>query len=167
LPSQISFLGGLAFNEGVNWLIKNVIREPRPCEGTVRPIGVMALVDLEWNDNCGVSEGAFPFASCWLWMSGCKKAGRDVSCEPVCADTSGVVWLYLWSVPVAVYRADLDHTLSSSLPRSPFNSDHKIWDAVQPLPVHVVFLCLFISVPLFKVKLQYQVLAVNMLKHLQ
>ncbi|XP_054077091.1 dolichyldiphosphatase 1 isoform X1 [Rissa tridactyla] len=28
----ISFLGGLAFNEGVNWLIKNVIREPRPCE---------------------------------------------------------------------------------------------------------------------------------------
>ncbi|KAF4789145.1 Dolichyldiphosphatase 1 [Turdus rufiventris] len=31
-PSQISFLGGLVFNEGVNWLIKNVIREPRPCE---------------------------------------------------------------------------------------------------------------------------------------
>nr|XP_025043153.1 dolichyldiphosphatase 1 isoform X1 [Pelodiscus sinensis] len=28
----ISFLGGLAFNEGVNWLIKNIIREPRPCE---------------------------------------------------------------------------------------------------------------------------------------
>ncbi|KFV64096.1 Dolichyldiphosphatase 1, partial [Dryobates pubescens] len=28
----ISFLGGLAFNEGVNWLIKNVIREPRPCQ---------------------------------------------------------------------------------------------------------------------------------------
>ncbi|XP_062497234.1 dolichyldiphosphatase 1 isoform X1 [Pezoporus occidentalis] len=28
----ISFLGGLAFNEGVNWLIKHVIREPRPCE---------------------------------------------------------------------------------------------------------------------------------------
>ncbi|KAI1232109.1 hypothetical protein IHE44_0007165, partial [Lamprotornis superbus] len=28
----ISFLGGLVFNEGVNWLIKNVIREPRPCE---------------------------------------------------------------------------------------------------------------------------------------
>ncbi|KAM6297076.1 dolichyldiphosphatase 1 isoform 2-T2 [Aegotheles albertisi] len=30
----ISFLGGLAFNEGVNWLLKHVIREPRPCEGT-------------------------------------------------------------------------------------------------------------------------------------
>ncbi|XP_064027319.1 dolichyldiphosphatase 1 isoform X2 [Pogoniulus pusillus] len=28
----ISFLGGLAFNEGINWLIKNVIREPRPCQ---------------------------------------------------------------------------------------------------------------------------------------
>ncbi|NXT79540.1 DOPP1 Dolichyldiphosphatase, partial [Zapornia atra] len=28
----ISFLGGLACNEGVNWLIKHVIREPRPCE---------------------------------------------------------------------------------------------------------------------------------------
>uniref|UniRef100_A0A7M4E7A7 Dolichyldiphosphatase n=1 Tax=Crocodylus porosus TaxID=8502 RepID=A0A7M4E7A7_CROPO len=28
----ISFLGGLALNEGVNWLIKNIIREPRPCE---------------------------------------------------------------------------------------------------------------------------------------
>uniref|UniRef100_A0ACB8EZW0 Dolichyldiphosphatase 1 n=1 Tax=Sphaerodactylus townsendi TaxID=933632 RepID=A0ACB8EZW0_9SAUR len=27
----ISFLGGLLLNEGVNWLIKNIIREPRPC----------------------------------------------------------------------------------------------------------------------------------------
>ncbi|XP_077161521.1 dolichyldiphosphatase 1 [Paroedura picta] len=27
----ISFLGGLLLNEGVNWLIKNLIREPRPC----------------------------------------------------------------------------------------------------------------------------------------
>ncbi|MEE6505563.1 hypothetical protein FKM82_005561 [Ascaphus truei] len=30
----ISFLGGLVINEGVNWVIKNIIREPRPCEGT-------------------------------------------------------------------------------------------------------------------------------------
>ncbi|XP_068925516.1 dolichyldiphosphatase 1 isoform X2 [Petaurus breviceps papuanus] len=30
----ISFLGGLALNEGVNWLIKNIIREPRPCGDT-------------------------------------------------------------------------------------------------------------------------------------
>ncbi|XP_077624490.1 dolichyldiphosphatase 1 isoform X1 [Crocuta crocuta] len=29
----ISFLGGLALNEGVNWLIKHVIQEPRPCGG--------------------------------------------------------------------------------------------------------------------------------------
>ncbi|XP_001505626.2 dolichyldiphosphatase 1 isoform X2 [Ornithorhynchus anatinus] len=29
----ISFLGGLALNEGVNWLIKNIIRDPRPCGG--------------------------------------------------------------------------------------------------------------------------------------
>ncbi|KAG8447991.1 hypothetical protein GDO86_015188 [Hymenochirus boettgeri] len=29
----ISFLLGLVINEGVNWLIKNIIREPRPCEG--------------------------------------------------------------------------------------------------------------------------------------
>ncbi|KAM4019480.1 dolichyldiphosphatase 1 [Anomaloglossus baeobatrachus] len=29
----ISFLGGLVMNEGVNWLIKNIVREPRPCEG--------------------------------------------------------------------------------------------------------------------------------------
>ncbi|KAH0615435.1 hypothetical protein JD844_004649 [Phrynosoma platyrhinos] len=27
----ISFLLGLLFNEGVNWLIKNIIQEPRPC----------------------------------------------------------------------------------------------------------------------------------------
>uniref|UniRef100_A0A8D0E9K0 Dolichyldiphosphatase n=1 Tax=Salvator merianae TaxID=96440 RepID=A0A8D0E9K0_SALMN len=27
----ISFLVGLLFNEGVNWLIKNIIQEPRPC----------------------------------------------------------------------------------------------------------------------------------------
>ncbi|XP_072285329.1 dolichyldiphosphatase 1-like isoform X1 [Pyxicephalus adspersus] len=30
----ISFLGGLVMNEGVNWLIKNIVREPRPCKGT-------------------------------------------------------------------------------------------------------------------------------------
>ncbi|XP_043914190.1 dolichyldiphosphatase 1 [Protopterus annectens] len=30
----ISFLGGLLLNEGVNWFIKNIIREQRPCEGT-------------------------------------------------------------------------------------------------------------------------------------
>ncbi|XP_063792554.1 dolichyldiphosphatase 1 [Pseudophryne corroboree] len=30
----ISFLGGLVMNEGLNWLIKNIVREPRPCEGT-------------------------------------------------------------------------------------------------------------------------------------
>ncbi|KAL8174791.1 UNVERIFIED_CONTAM: hypothetical protein K2H54_053854 [Gekko kuhli] len=29
----ISFLGGLLLNEGVNWLIKNIVREPRPCAG--------------------------------------------------------------------------------------------------------------------------------------
>nr|XP_020650483.1 dolichyldiphosphatase 1 [Pogona vitticeps] len=28
---QISFLGGLSLNEGVNWIIKNIIQEPRPC----------------------------------------------------------------------------------------------------------------------------------------
>ncbi|XP_015266893.1 PREDICTED: dolichyldiphosphatase 1 isoform X2 [Gekko japonicus] len=27
----ISFLGGLLLNEGVNWLIKNIVRETRPC----------------------------------------------------------------------------------------------------------------------------------------
>ncbi|KAM6215178.1 dolichyldiphosphatase 1 [Rhynchocyon petersi] len=27
----ISFLGGLGLNEGVNWLIKHVVQEPRPC----------------------------------------------------------------------------------------------------------------------------------------
>lgn len=85
-------------------------------------------------------------------------------CCELCACSSSVVWLHIWSVPVA------DHTLTilfSSLPRSPFNSVHKIWDAVQPLPIHVVFLCLFFSVPLFKVKIPGQVLAVNMLKHLK
>lgn len=34
---QISFLGGLALNEGVNWLIKHVVQEPRPCGGRARP----------------------------------------------------------------------------------------------------------------------------------
>jgi len=37
---QISFLGGLALNEGVNWLIKHVIQEPRPCGGRARASGV-------------------------------------------------------------------------------------------------------------------------------
>lgn len=36
---QISFLGGLALNEGVNWLIKHVIQEPRPCGGRARVVG--------------------------------------------------------------------------------------------------------------------------------
>ncbi|XP_029468265.1 dolichyldiphosphatase 1 [Rhinatrema bivittatum] len=30
----ISFFGGLLLNEGVNWLIKNLVQEPRPCEGS-------------------------------------------------------------------------------------------------------------------------------------
>ncbi|KAK1148605.1 dolichyldiphosphatase 1-like [Acipenser oxyrinchus oxyrinchus] len=29
----ISFFGGLVLNEGVNWLLKNIFREPRPCRG--------------------------------------------------------------------------------------------------------------------------------------
>lgn len=36
---QISFLGGLALNEGVNWLIKHVIQEPRPCGGRAQAVG--------------------------------------------------------------------------------------------------------------------------------
>lgn len=36
---QISFLGGLALNEGVNWLIKHVIQEPRPCGGRAQASG--------------------------------------------------------------------------------------------------------------------------------
>ncbi|MGH0151361.1 UNVERIFIED_CONTAM: hypothetical protein FKN15_020393 [Acipenser sinensis] len=30
---RISFFGGLVLNEGVNWLLKNIFREPRPCGG--------------------------------------------------------------------------------------------------------------------------------------
>ncbi|MGH0169190.1 UNVERIFIED_CONTAM: hypothetical protein FKN15_056363 [Acipenser sinensis] len=30
----ISFFGGLVLNEGVNWLLKNIFREPRPCGGS-------------------------------------------------------------------------------------------------------------------------------------
>lgn len=37
---QISFLGGLALNEGVNWLIKHVIQEPRPCGGEAQAAGI-------------------------------------------------------------------------------------------------------------------------------
>ncbi|ETE64015.1 Dolichyldiphosphatase 1, partial [Ophiophagus hannah] len=33
----ISFLGGLCFNEGVNWLIKNIVQEQRPCPGCTKP----------------------------------------------------------------------------------------------------------------------------------
>ncbi|KAI7795796.1 dolichyldiphosphatase 1 [Triplophysa rosa] len=29
----ISFFGGLVINEGLNWLLKHIVREPRPCEG--------------------------------------------------------------------------------------------------------------------------------------
>lgn len=35
----ISFLGGLALNEGVNWLIKHVVQEPRPCGGPHVAVG--------------------------------------------------------------------------------------------------------------------------------
>lgn len=35
----ISFLGGLALNQGVNWLIKHVIQEPRPCGGPHTAVG--------------------------------------------------------------------------------------------------------------------------------
>lgn len=37
---QISFLGGLALNEGVNWLMKHVIKEPRPCGGEAQAAGI-------------------------------------------------------------------------------------------------------------------------------
>lgn len=30
---KISFFGGLILNEGVNWLLKHILREPRPCAG--------------------------------------------------------------------------------------------------------------------------------------
>lgn len=39
LCQQISFLGGLALNQGVNWLIKHVIQEPRPCGGPHTAVG--------------------------------------------------------------------------------------------------------------------------------
>ncbi|XP_026154047.1 dolichyldiphosphatase 1 [Mastacembelus armatus] len=29
----ISFFGGIILNEGVNWLLKHILREPRPCAG--------------------------------------------------------------------------------------------------------------------------------------
>ncbi|XP_047381527.1 dolichyldiphosphatase 1 isoform X2 [Sciurus carolinensis] len=35
----ISFLGGLALNEGLNWLIKHLIQEPRPCGGPHTAVG--------------------------------------------------------------------------------------------------------------------------------
>ncbi|XP_006154022.1 dolichyldiphosphatase 1 isoform X3 [Tupaia chinensis] len=35
----ISFLGGLGLNEGVNWLLKHVIQEPRPCGGPHSAVG--------------------------------------------------------------------------------------------------------------------------------
>uniref|UniRef100_A0A672RW44 Dolichyldiphosphatase n=1 Tax=Sinocyclocheilus grahami TaxID=75366 RepID=A0A672RW44_SINGR len=31
--SQISFFGGLIMNEGLNWLLKHILQEPRPCGG--------------------------------------------------------------------------------------------------------------------------------------
>lgn len=34
--SQISFFGGLIMNEGLNWLLKHILREPRPCGGKKR-----------------------------------------------------------------------------------------------------------------------------------
>lgn len=30
---QISFFGGIILNEGVNWVLKHILREPRPCAG--------------------------------------------------------------------------------------------------------------------------------------
>lgn len=46
---QISFLGGLALNEGVNWLIKHVIQEPRPCGGRARASGLgLSQVGRSW-----------------------------------------------------------------------------------------------------------------------
>lgn len=33
LSGQISFFGGIILNEGVNWLLKHILREPRPCAG--------------------------------------------------------------------------------------------------------------------------------------
>lgn len=30
---QISFFGGLVMNEGINWLLKHILQEPRPCGG--------------------------------------------------------------------------------------------------------------------------------------
>ncbi|XP_049594323.1 dolichyldiphosphatase 1 [Syngnathus scovelli] len=30
----ISFFGGLTLNEAVNWMLKHILREPRPCAGT-------------------------------------------------------------------------------------------------------------------------------------
>uniref|UniRef100_A0A3B3QUX8 Dolichyldiphosphatase n=1 Tax=Paramormyrops kingsleyae TaxID=1676925 RepID=A0A3B3QUX8_9TELE len=33
----ISFFGGLVLNEVVNWLLKHIFREPRPCEGERAP----------------------------------------------------------------------------------------------------------------------------------
>lgn len=116
--------------------------------------------------RCRFLSSGMIIVGCWRALPplprvgfGCLGVRRLAEMCPVnsCAQTGGVVWLHLWSVPAAMYGVDLDHTLSSSLPRSPFNSDHKIWDAVQPLPVHVVFLSLFISVPLFKVKIHCQV----------
>nr|XP_061800000.1 dolichyldiphosphatase 1 isoform X2 [Nerophis lumbriciformis] len=29
----ISFFGGLTLNEGINWMLKHILREPRPCAG--------------------------------------------------------------------------------------------------------------------------------------
>lgn len=44
LCQQISFLGGLALNEGVNWLIKHVIQEPRPCGGRAGTLGIQIIM---------------------------------------------------------------------------------------------------------------------------
>lgn len=30
---QISFFGGVILNEAVNWVLKHILREPRPCAG--------------------------------------------------------------------------------------------------------------------------------------
>lgn len=98
---QISFLGGLALNEGVNWLIKHVIQEPRPCGGRAQASGV-------W----GSPRSGHYWEACIL-----------LSCP--------------FSLP---------HRPSS-------DSWHQVRDAFQSFPVYVVFLCLLLPFPVFKVSL--------------
>uniref|UniRef100_A0A452V3K0 Uncharacterized protein n=1 Tax=Ursus maritimus TaxID=29073 RepID=A0A452V3K0_URSMA len=95
----ISFLGGLALNEGVNWLIKHVIQEPRPCGGRARAVG----------------SGGSPVGTC--------QGGLH---PPI--------------------------LLCSLSPRPPHGSGHQVRDALQPFPIYVVLLRLFLPFPVFKVR---------------